>query len=199
MDKPAPTQYPIHDLLARRWSPHAFDSRPVEPEKLHHLFEAARWAASSFNEQPWNYIIAIKQNPEEFQQMLECLVEGNRPWASTAPVLVISVASTKFARNGTPNCHAFHDTGAASAHLTMQATAEGLFVHQMAGFDAQKARRTYQIPEGYDPVAAMAIGYPGDINTLPEPLKQRTLSPRSRKPIDQFVFEGKWGQRATTL
>src|SRR2546421_4939160 len=119
MEKPAPTQYAIVDLLARRLSPHAFDARPVEPEKLQRLFEAARWAASCFNEQPWSYLVATKQNHAEFQTMLECLVEGNRAWASSAPVLAISVASMQFAKNGKPNRHAFHDTGAASAQLTI--------------------------------------------------------------------------------
>ncbi len=193
MEKPAPISHPIHELLARRWSPHAFDARPVAPEKLARLFEAARWSASCFNEQPWSFIVVKKQNPSEYQAMLECLVEGNRSWASSAPVLMISVASLQFARNGHPNRHGYHDVGQAAAQLALQAVAEGLCVHQMAGFDVEKARLLYHIPPAHDPVAAFALGYPGDVNSLPDSIKQRTLAPRARKPIEQFVFAAKWG------
>jgi nitroreductase len=196
MDKPAPVQHPIQKLLQRRWSPHAFASRPVEPQKLQSLFEAARWAASSFNEQPWSFLIATKDQPAEFSKMLECLAEGNRLWAQTAPVLMITVAKLAFDKSGKSNRHAFHDVGQAIANLAMQATAEGLFLHQMAGFDPAKARQTYEIPPTHEPVAAMALGYPGDIATLPEAIRQRTLAERSRKPIEQFVFSVKWGQTA---
>jgi nitroreductase len=195
MEKPAPTEYPIHDLLRRRWSPHSFDARPVPQETLNRLLEAARWAPSCFNEQPWSFIIATKENPAEFERMLECLVEGNRVWARTAPVLMITVASLSFAHSGKPNRHAFHDVGAAMADLTLQAMSEGIFVHQMAGIDTEKARATYRIPATHEPVAGVALGYPGDVNVLPEGLKQRTLAPRSRKPMEQFVFSGEWGKR----
>ena len=196
MEKPAPTSYPIHELLRRRWSPHAFAARLVEKDKLCRLLEAARWAPSCFNEQPWNFILATKENPAEFEQMLECLVEGNRGWAKTAPVLMITVAAMSFVKGGKPNRHAFHDVGAAMADFTLQATSEGLFVHQMAGIDADKIRTTYGIPATHEPVAGVALGYPGDIESLPEALKQRTLAPRSRKPMEQFVFSGKWGEVA---
>ena len=128
--------------------------------------------------------------------MLECLVEANRDWAKTAPVLMITVAAMSFAKNGKPNRHAFHDVGAAMADFTLQATSEGLFVHQMAGIDIDKIRTTYGIPATHEPVAGVALGYPGDIDSLPEALKQRTLAPRSRKPMEQFVFSGKWGEVA---
>jgi nitroreductase len=194
VEKPAPAEHEILDLLRRRWSPHAFDARPVEADKLHRVLEAARWAMSSYNEQPWNYIIGTKDHPEDWQRLFDCLEEGNRAWAHTAPVLMLSVASLKFARNGTPNREAQHDVGAASAMMTIQATAEGLFVHQMAGFKMAQARQTFQIPDDHEPMAAIAMGYPGDINVLPENLKQRTLGPRVRKPLSQIVFRGKWGQ-----
>jgi nitroreductase len=196
MEKPAPTQHPIHELLRRRWSPHAFSPRPIETEKLQSLFEAARWAPSSFGEQPWVFIVATKENPADYAKMFECLVEGNRAWASTAPVLVLSVASLSFAHNGKPNRHALHDVGAAMADLTLQAMSEGIFVHQMAGIDVNKARETYNIPATHEPVAGAAIGYPGDIDALPEALRQRTIAARTRKPMDQFVFSGKWGETA---
>jgi len=196
VEKPAPAEYEILDLLRRRWSPHAFDARPVEADKLHRVLEAARWAMSSFNGQPWSYILATRDQPEAWQRLFDCLVEGNKAWAHTAPVLMLSVAALKFEHNGKPNRLAQHDVGAASAMMTIQATAEGLFVHQMAGFDTERARQTFQIPEDHEPMAAIAMGYPGDINVLPEKLKERTLAPRVRKPLSQFVFRGKWGQSA---
>jgi nitroreductase len=160
MEKPAETAYPVLDLIRRRWSPLAFAPTPVEKEKLLSLFEAARWSASSFNEQPWSFLVATKENPAEFETMLECLVEGNRPWAKNAPVLMISVAKLAFERNGQPNRHAFHDVGQAMANLSLQAVSMGLFVHQMAGFNVAQARTVYGVPEGFDPVAAWRSATP---------------------------------------
>lgn len=194
IDKSADTQYPINDLLRQRWSPLAFSNRMVEPEKLCSVLEAARWAASSYNEQPWSFIVATKDNQEEFERLLSCLAEGNQEWAINAPVLMISVAKLYFERNGVENRHAFHDVGAAAAELAIQATANGLFIHQMAGFDVPKTRELYSIPEGYEPVAAIALGYQGDPQTLSERLQQREASPRSRKPLEKFVFSGAWKQ-----
>lgn len=194
IDKSADTQYPIQDLLRQRWSPLAFSEQLVEPEKLRSVLEAARWAASSYNEQPWSFIVATKDNQAEFDRLLGCLAEGNQQWAQNAPVLILSVAKLQFERNGDLNRHAFHDVGAAAANLAIQATALGLFIHQMAGFDVLKAREVYSIPEGYEPVAAIALGYIGDPQTLPERLLQRALAPRSRKPLEKFVFSSSWNQ-----
>jgi len=196
MKKTASAEYPITGLLAERWSPRAFADRPVEPMALRHLFEAARWAASSFGEEPWYYIVATRENPAEFQKLLSCLVEANQRWARNAPVLALSVARTRLAKDGSPNLHAWHDVGAASATLSIEATTLGLSVHQMAGFDPNRAREVFAIPAGYDPVATMAIGYGGDPESLPEPLRSRELSPRKRKPLSDFVFSGGWGQAA---
>lgn len=196
MDKPAPADVSIHDLIARRWSPRAFADRPVNSEALRQLFEAARWAASSNNDQPWFYLVARRENAADFQKMLACLVEFNQGWAKAAHVLAISVARLKFGQDGSPNHHARHDLGAASALLSIQATALGLVVHQMAGFDAELARRTYGIPAEYEPVAAMAIGYPGDPASLPDKLRERETAPRSRKLVSDFVFSGAWNQKA---
>ena len=190
--KPADTQYPIQDLLAQRWSPLAFADLPVEKEKLWSLLEAARWAPSCFNEQPWSFIIATKENPAEYERLLSCLVEANQRWAKQAPVLMISVAKHYFERNGKPNRHAFHDVGLAMGNLVIQAQSLGLFVHQMGGFDVSKAQQLYNIPEGYEAVAAIAIGYLGEVTKLPEDLQQRELSPRSRKPLESFIFSGNW-------
>lgn len=196
MDHSAPAEYPIDSLLAARWSPRAFADRPLDSAVLRQLFEAARWAASCFNDQPWNYIVATREHPEEFQKMLACLTEGNQVWARHAPVLAISVARSSFQHNGSPNRHAQHDVGAASACLALEATSLGLAVHQMGGFDAARARETYNIPAGFEPMAAIAIGYPGDPASLPEKLRQMETGPRSRRPIADFVFSGAWASVA---
>lgn len=198
IDKVVPTDYPIESILQNRWSPLAFSDRPVEPEKLGSALEAARWAASSFNEQPWSFIVATKDNPAEFNRLLGCLAEGNQEWAKSAPVLMISVAKLNFEKNGKENRHAFHDVGAAEANLAAQATALGLYVHQMAGFDVAKAKELYSIPQGYEPVDALALGYLGDPHQLSEQLQQRLSAPRSRKPLKDFVFTGRW-QHSSSL
>jgi len=194
MEKSAETQYPIHDLLRRRWSPRAFSDRRVDPAIMRSLLEAARWAPSSYNEQPWSFIVATKDDPVEFGRLLSCLVEGNIQWAQHAPVLMVSVARLSFEDDGKPNRHAFHDVGLAVANLIVQATALGLVVHQMAGILPDKIRKLYGIPEGYEAVAGIALGYPGDPQSLPEGLRKRELAPRERKPLTEFVFSGSWGQ-----
>lgn len=199
IDKTVNTQYPIHDIIAQRWSPLAFANKPVEPEKLCSVLEAARWAASSYNEQPWSFIVAVKEQPEEFERLLSCLAEGNQEWARNAPVLMISVAKLHFERNGKENRHAFHDVGAAAALLALQATALNLFIHQMAGFDVAKVWETYGIPDGYEPVAAIALGYHGNPQDLSERLQQRELNPRTRKSLETFVFTGNWGESSPLI
>jgi nitroreductase len=199
MDKTAKTEFPVHDLVRLRWSPRAFADRPVEPEKLRSLLEAARWAPSSYNEQPWAYLVARREEPEAFARLLSVLVEFNVTWARRAPVLMLSVAKLHLARNGQPNRHAFHDVGLASANLITQATAMGLFVHQMAGIQVEKAREVFVIPEGWEPVAGIALGYLGEPNSLPQALRDRELEPRSRKPLREFVFSDHWGQTSALV
>ncbi|HLZ32722.1 MAG TPA: nitroreductase family protein [Nitrospira sp.] len=194
MEKPAQTDAPIHELLARRWSPRAFDERPIEPEKLASLFEAARWAPSSNNEQPWRFLVATREQGGEYDRLLDCLLEGNRKWAYRAPVLILSVASMHFVDGAKANRHAYHDTGMAAENLVLQATASGLFAHQMAGFNVEKARADFNIPQGFEPVAMIAVGYAGDSQVLPDYLKQRELAPRQRNPVSTFVFSGDWGK-----
>ena len=196
MHKPAPSDFPVHELIRQRWSPRAFADKPVPQDVLRSIFEAARWAPSSNNEQPWAYIVATKDNKESFDKMLSALVEFNAQWARSAPVLALAVAKLTFAKNNAPNRNAFYDTGAASALLSVEATAQGLAVHQMAGFDPEKARQVFGIPPGWEPIAALAIGYPGDPASLPPPLKDRELAPRARKPIAEFVMAGQWGHTA---
>jgi len=199
MEKPADTQYPIHDLLRQRWSPRAFDDRPIEPEKLRSLFEAARWAPSSNNEQPWRFIVATKENTTEYDRLFNCLVEGNQKWANRAPVLLLSVASLNFEDDSTPNRHAFHDTGMAVENLVLQATALGLSAHQMAGFDVEKARVDLKIPSGYEPVAMIAVGYPGDPAQLSDRLRAREAQPIVREPLTEFVYSATWEQPSPLL
>ena len=192
-DKRASTDYPVHELLAARWSPYAFQDRPVPEVDLLSVFEAARWAASSFNEQPWTYLVATKENPEQFQQLLSCLIEFNQVWAKAAPVLALGIVSLRFARNGETNRAAVHDLGLAAGNLLVEATARGLYVHQMLGILPDKARQLFAIPDGYEAWTGLAIGYQGDPTTLPDRLQERERLPRQRKPLSQFVFGGKWG------
>ncbi len=196
MSRLAKTDYPIHELLQKRWSPRAFADKPVEPDKLKRLLEAARWAPSSFNGQPWAFIIGAKDQPADYAKVLSCLVEFNQSWAKAAPVLMITVARLNFEHNNEPNRHAFHDVGQAITNLTLQATAEGLFVHQMAGILPDVAKKTLGIPDGWEAVTGVAIGYLGDPAMLPEKLRERESTPSPRKPLSQFAFTGSWGKPA---
>jgi nitroreductase len=193
MEKPAESAIPIHPLLARRWSARALDGRSLEPEKLRAILEAARWAPSSNNEQPWRYLVFDGRDPAALEAARSCLVEGNA-WAGKAPVLLLSVAKETFTHKEKPTRHGQHDTGLASENLVLQATDLGLVTHQMAGFDAQKARQLFQIPEGFTPMAMIALGYPGKIEDLPDELRKREMAPRTRKPIEEWAFAGKWGE-----
>ena len=189
-------EYPVHALLAERRSLLAFASTPIESETLASLMEAARWAPSSMNEQPWSFLVATKANKPDLDRMLACLIEFNVQWAQHAPVLLLSTARLTFESTGELNRHAFHDVGQAIANLTFQAMVSGLVVHQIAGFDIEKARHEFSIPQDHEPVAVAAIGYPGSSASLPEKLRKRDTSPRKRKPLTSFVFEGGWGDPA---
>jgi nitroreductase len=196
MHKRTPFEFPVHDLISERWSPRAFGEKAISPEVLTSLFEAARWAPSSSNEQPWAYLVATRDDAENFAKLVSILVPNNASWAQKAPVLALAVSEMAFAKSGTPNKNAQYDTGAASAWLTAEATSRGLFVHQMGGFDGEKAKQVFSIPPGWEPIAAMAIGYPGDPESLAPVLREREVAPRTRKPISSFVMSGTWGQKA---
>ena len=197
--KQASPAFPIHALLAERWSPYGFTDRAVPAADLSSLFEAARWAASSYNEQPWAYIVATREMPGEFSRLLSCLVPGNQAWAKAAPVLALGVVSRKFSKNGEDNRAAVHDLGLASANLVLEATARGISVHQMIGLLPERARELYRIPAQCEAWTALAIGYRASADQLPDGLRERDLAPRTRKPIGQFVFSGAWGQPALGL
>lgn len=191
------SEHPLHDLLALRWSPRAFADRPIETAVERRLFEAARWAPSSYNEQPWAFLVARKSDSAEYEKLLSCLIEFNQSWAKTAPLLVLAVAHLEFQKNGEPNRHAFYDVGQSVAQLTAQATAEGLFVHQMAGIHVDKAQALFAIPSDWIAATGIAIGYLGDADQLPDALKSRESVPSPRKPQNEFVFTGTWDQSGT--
>jgi len=197
--KIAATDHGVHELIAARWSPYAFAPRPVEASALRSLFEAARWAPSSFNEQPWRYLVATQQDPDAYESLLSCLVDANRAWAQAAPVLALGIASLRFSRTDKPNRVALHDLGSASAHLCFEATARGLSVHQMAGILPDRARELYAIPEDAEAVTALAIGYALPAPELPDEFRERDTAPRTRRPLAEFVFGNSWGERASAL
>lgn len=184
-------QYPVHPLILNRWSPRAFRTERISDDQLNTLFEAARWAPSSMNEQPWRFIYAYK-GEKEFELILESLMEGNRVWAKNAPVLMITVIKEKFSKNDKPNKSAAHDLGLAVGNLSIQATELGIGLHQMAGFSAEKAKQLLDIPEGYSAFTAIALGFYGSPEQLTGTLKERELATRKRKEISEFTFHGKF-------
>ncbi len=190
MDNPALTTYPVIPVIANRWSPRSFDpERLLDTQTVGSLFEAARWAPSSGNEQPWRYIVGLNFD-EAHRAVLDCLAEGNRLWAANAPLLFVAVSKTT--RNDRPNPHFAHDVGASLENLFLQAIHLGLHCHYMAGFSVDRVRRTFGVPDGFEPVTACAVGYLGDINLLPDELKQREQRKRERNPFSEFVFTGAW-------
>lgn len=195
MHKPAITRFDIHPLIRDRWSPVCFSPRRIEPEILGSLFEAARWAPSSFNEQPWAFCVATQDQPAEFAALLGCLMDANQAWAKNAYALIITVAKLALDRNAKPNRHCYDDTGAATQNLMLQAVSQGLFCHPMGGFDGEKARAVLAIPATHEPLTAVAVGYPAeDLTALDAALRQRDQSARSRKPLSDMVFTGKFGR-----
>ena len=197
--KAATPDHPVHELIAARWSPYGYASTPVSDDDLRSIFEAARWAPSSYNEQPWSYVMATQESRDEFERALSCLVEPNQAWAKSAPVLVLCITSRSFSRNGKPNAAAVHDLGLAAANICFEATVRGLFVHQMIGILPDRVRELYEVPDGHDPVTALTIGYAADPAPLPDQLRERDQSPRTRKPLPEFVFAGKWGQASALI
>ena len=199
MEKPAPVDYDVHDLIRQRYSARGFSGAPVGDGALRSIFEAARWSASSYNDQPWRFIVARPDEPGEFERMLDCLISFNRSWAQRAGALILSLVVPNFSLNGKlqgkPNAHALHDVGLAVGQMTFQASALGLAVRQMAGFHPDKVRETYALPETVEPVSVIALGYPMTEEELPDSLRARELAPReARRAQDEFVFRGEWGR-----
>ncbi|MBV8072450.1 MAG: nitroreductase family protein [Acidobacteriaceae bacterium] len=190
--KRAETVPGVHELVRLRWSPRSFSARSVTKDDLRILFDAARWAFSSYNEQPWRFIVARKEDGADFERLLNLLVPFNQGWAKTAPVLIITLAKKTFSNTGKPNFHALHDAGSALALLAVQATAMGLHIHGMAGFDRDRAHKELDVPDDYEVVTAVALGYLGSPESLPADLRERELAARQRKPLTELVFEGRW-------
>ncbi len=194
MEKLAETQVAVHELIARRWSPRAFDaSRPVIREQLLALLEAARWAPSCFGDEPWRYVVCDKAaDPQAWQLALGCLAEKNQLWAKNAPVLIIAVAASHFSRNDKPNRWGQYDTGAASENLCLQAVALGLAAHQMGGFDAARASEAFAIPADYTCMSVIAVGHQAPADAAPEEFRAAELGARSRQPLGSHFYSGRW-------
>lgn len=191
----APVELPVNQLIAGRWSPRALSPKKIEREVIATLFEAARWAPSCFNEQPWRYLFATQDDPAAFDALASLLVPGNA-WAKNGYLLALSVAHGVFERNGKPNPHAWHDVGAASENMFLQAAELGLYMHEMAGFDRERASALLASDARLEPVAMVAVGYPGDPAALVEAQRAGETAPRQRMPATGFVFEGTWGKPA---
>lgn len=196
MKKPAITQTPIHELLAARWSGRAFDAgKPVAREQVIALLEAARWAPSCYGDQPWRFVICNRGEDEAaWQQAFDCLAPGNQAWVKDAPLLLLVCADTLFNHNDQPNRWAQYDSGAAAENLCLQAEALGLMAHQMGGFDVDKARVTFNVPERYVPMAMACVGFPADIDTLSAEVRERETAPRKRRALGELFFAGTWAR-----
>ena len=195
-EKSAATQEPIHDIIARRWSGRAFDaSKPVPPQAIISLCEAARWAPSSYGDEPWRYLVWDKlADPVAWRRAFSCLAESNQAWVKRAPLLMLSLAGKNLRHDDSPNRFAQHDTGMASMAMVLEAVALGLMAHQMGGFDAAKIRAEFAVPEDYTCMAMIAIGYPAGAGILDDSLKDRELAPRSRRPLGEQFFAAAWGK-----
>jgi nitroreductase len=193
MEKPANNNFQILETLRQRWSPRAFSDRMVEKEKLQSIFEAARWAPSSMNEQPWRFIVGIKGD-DSWQRIYDSLVQWNQQWAGNAPVLIMNLGKKTFAYKGRPNGTYQYDTGQAVAMMTIEAQNLGLYAHQIGGFSQQKAAEVLQIPEDYHPISITALGYYGDPSSLPEDIQESEQAERKRHLLQDIVFSGKFGE-----
>jgi len=186
--KQAPPVEGVLPAVLSRWSPRSFADREVSVDTLAKVFEAARWTASAFNEQPWRFIVGTRNTPT-FKKIFDALMPFNQGWAGKASALILGVAKTKFSHNNSPNSNALYDLGAATSYLTLQAAALGLSTHQMAGYDQAVARKAFEIPEEYALGSVIALGYQGNPEALGhDELIAREIMPRERKPLNNFVF-----------
>jgi len=193
--EPAKTQQPVMELIAKRWSPKAFRLEIPKEAELISMFEAARWAPSCFNNQPWRYLVTTREDPEAFSRALACLTEKNASWVQNTPLLAFQIMRETFEYNGKPNPWSGFDCGLAMAQLILQAESMGWSVHVMAGFSRDRVREAFGVPEGFKPLVAFVIGIEGDSDTLPEDLKESEMEPRERKPLEEIVFSASWSNR----
>ena len=184
----------IHNLISERKSIRAFSDKEISDEALITLLEAARWAPSSMNEQPWRFIVVRKENTEAFQKMIQCLNDSNKIWAQHASVLLLTVANNTITTLNKPNAYAWHDIGLAIGNLSLQAISMDIFLHQMGGFKSEEAKKLFNIPNGFDPVSVIALGYQGNAEALPSPLRERELKQRERKPLSEIVYSNTFGE-----
>ncbi len=196
MKKPATTRVAIDETIAQRWSGRAYDaSKSVTAEQTIALLEAARWAPSCYGDQPWRFIVwDSNKDKAAWQKAFDTLVEFNQGWVKNAPLLFLIAADTKFNHNGKPNRWAAYDTGAAAENICLQATALGLMAHQMAGFDADKLRAAFEIPEQIEIIAMISVGHPADPDTLDAETRERETAARSRRELGELFFDGAWGK-----
>jgi len=185
--KTAKADFPISKIISRRWSARAFSNRHVEKSKLLSILEAARWAPSSRNEQPWRYIVFTNDNPEKLKKAQSVLKEIN-DYAKRAPILICAITKRTYSDNEIPNRLHFHDLGAANENMFLEAFNQGLIMHEMGGFDLQKAREVFNIPEDYEIGVMIAIGYQDTYHVLPDRLKEKAFTPRIRKPLSKIAF-----------
>jgi nitroreductase len=179
----------ILEIITKRWSPYSFSANPVEEFKLKAMLEAAGYAPSSNNEQPWMFVYSTQQNKEVFDDYLGFLVDSNKEWAQHAYALMISMARTKFSYSGKSNRYAFHDTGMAVTNMLLQALAMDVYVHQMGGFSVEKVKEYFKLNDDIEPVAMMAVGYIGDGVSLTPELLERDEKRRPRRSVNEFAFK----------
>ncbi|MCZ2156445.1 MAG: nitroreductase family protein [Bryobacterales bacterium] len=193
--KRAATRVEIYPLIRDRWSPRAFSQKRLSRDLILKLMEAARWAASCSNEQPWRFVVASIDEPEAHAKLVRCLDEGNQRWAPHAPLLMLTFVKEDFTKYNSSNRWCEHDLGLAMGNLTMQAMAEGLVVHNMGGILYERIREEYDVPDGFHPMTAVAVGYEGDPGTLTtEKYRREEVSPRVRKPLEEIFFRTTWGE-----
>lgn len=203
-DRSIPTRWPILPVLKDRWSPRAFDPiRRVSDHVLGSLFEAARLSPSAWNSQPWMFVVGVRGRGRSWDRLFDCLRGPNQVWARTAPVLVLGVARSYLPHRGPASAatyrHGGYDLGQAVASLAVQAQSFGIYVHQMAGFDPDQARESFDIPDLHEPMVVIALGYRGAVENLPDDLRDRETAPRIRKELEEFVFADEWGTPAEFL
>ena len=187
MDNHAVNDHPIHDLLRKRWSAHAFSTRKVEKTKLSSILEAARWTPSSKNEQPWRYIVFTSDNPRKLSEAQSVLLESNS-FAKQAPILICAITKKTYTESQDPNRLYFHDLGAANMNMFLESFNQGLIMHEMGGFNVALAREIFKIPDDYEVGIMIAVGYQGANDSLPEKLRIKNTKPRDRKPVSQIAF-----------